>query len=43
MAPRLEFNTEQVRGKARKDLLYFLEGVRLTWSPAPTTACPFLE
>ncbi|TQV99669.1 vacuolar sorting protein [Cordyceps javanica] len=28
MAPRPEFNTEQVRGKARKDLLYLLEGVR---------------
>ncbi|KAL6868431.1 Sec1-like protein [Trichoderma novae-zelandiae] len=28
MAPRAEFNTEQVRAKARKDLLYLLEGVR---------------
>ncbi|KAM3444019.1 hypothetical protein NHJ13734_001618 [Beauveria thailandica] len=28
MAPRIEFNTEQIRGKARKDLLYLLEGVR---------------
>ncbi|OAA67513.1 Sec1-like protein [Cordyceps fumosorosea ARSEF 2679] len=28
MAPRPEFTTEQVRGKARKDLLYLLEGVR---------------
>ncbi|KAL7798108.1 Sec1-like protein [Trichoderma ceciliae] len=28
MAPRAEFSTEQVRGKARKDLLYLLEGVR---------------
>ncbi|KAH7170592.1 Sec1-like protein [Dactylonectria macrodidyma] len=28
MAPRTEFNTEQIRNKARKDLLYLLEGVR---------------
>ncbi|KAH7329271.1 Sec1-like protein [Stachybotrys elegans] len=28
MAPRTEFNTEQVRDKSRKDLLYLLEGVR---------------
>lgn len=28
MAPRAEFNTEQIRNKARKDLLYLLEGVR---------------
>ncbi|KAG5942620.1 hypothetical protein E4U53_007213 [Claviceps sorghi] len=28
MAPRNDFNTEQVRTKARKDLLYLLEGVR---------------
>ncbi|KAK2598991.1 Vacuolar protein-sorting-associated protein 33 [Conoideocrella luteorostrata] len=28
MAPRNEFSTEQVRNKARKDLLYLLEGVR---------------
>ncbi|KFA51465.1 hypothetical protein S40293_06736 [Stachybotrys chartarum IBT 40293] len=28
MAPRPEFSTEQVRNKARKDLLYLLEGVR---------------
>ncbi|KAL7901435.1 Sec1-like protein [Trichoderma sp. SZMC 28014] len=28
MAPRAEFSTEQIRGKARKDLLYLLEGVR---------------
>ncbi|CAG9937883.1 unnamed protein product [Clonostachys rosea f. rosea IK726] len=28
MAPRTEFSTEQVRNKARKDLLYMLEGVR---------------
>ncbi|KAM4054812.1 sec1 family protein [Hirsutella rhossiliensis] len=28
MAPRTEFSSEQVRGKARKDLLYLLEGVR---------------
>ncbi|KAG6041781.1 hypothetical protein E4U41_001993 [Claviceps citrina] len=28
MAPRTEFSTEQVRNKARKDLLYLLEGVR---------------
>ncbi|KAK5990319.1 Vacuolar protein sorting-associated protein 33A [Cladobotryum mycophilum] len=28
MAPRTEFSTEQVRSKARKDLLYLLEGVR---------------
>lgn len=27
MAPRTEFSTEQVRSKARKDLLYLLEGV----------------
>lgn len=27
MAPRTEFSTEQVRNKARKDLLYLLEGV----------------
>lgn len=27
MAPRAEFSTEQIRGKARKDLLYLLEGV----------------
>lgn len=27
MAPRTEFSTEQVRTKARKDLLYLLEGV----------------
>lgn len=30
MAPRTEFSTEQVRNKARKDLLYMLEGVRKT-------------
>jgi hypothetical protein len=29
MAPRTEFSTEQVRNKARKDLLYMLEGVRI--------------
>ncbi|KAG6295428.1 hypothetical protein E4U09_002171 [Claviceps aff. purpurea] len=28
MAPRSDFSTEQVRNKARKDLLYLLEGVR---------------
>ncbi|KJZ79041.1 hypothetical protein HIM_01814 [Hirsutella minnesotensis 3608] len=28
MAPRSDFSTEQVRAKARKDLLYLLEGVR---------------
>ncbi|KAI9166934.1 vacuolar protein sorting 33A-like protein [Paramyrothecium foliicola] len=28
MAPRTEFNTEQIRAKARKDLLYLLGGVR---------------
>ncbi|PFH57667.1 hypothetical protein XA68_14711 [Ophiocordyceps unilateralis] len=28
MAPRTEFSSEQVRGKARKDFLYLLEGVR---------------
>ncbi|KAG5919275.1 hypothetical protein E4U42_006568 [Claviceps africana] len=28
MAPRNDFSTEQVRSKARKDLLYLLEGVR---------------
>lgn len=28
MAPRSEFSSEQVRSKARKDLLYLLEGVR---------------
>ncbi|KAJ4236072.1 Vacuolar protein-sorting-associated protein 33, variant 2 [Fusarium solani] len=28
MAPRTEFSTEQIRNKARKDLLYLLEGVR---------------
>ncbi|KAM0559677.1 hypothetical protein ACHAPJ_004201 [Fusarium lateritium] len=28
MAPRVEFSTEQIRNKARKDLLYLLEGVR---------------
>ncbi|KAG5745615.1 hypothetical protein H9Q70_011688 [Fusarium xylarioides] len=28
MAPRIEFNVEQIRNKARKDLLYLLEGVR---------------
>ncbi|QPH01706.1 hypothetical protein C2857_005909 [Epichloe festucae Fl1] len=28
MAPRSEFSAEQVRNKARKDLLYLLEGVR---------------
>ena len=27
MAPHVGFNTEQVRDKARKDLLYLLEGV----------------
>ena len=27
MAPRTEFSTEQIRNKARKDLLYLLEGV----------------
>ena len=35
MAPRTEFNTEQVRTKARKDLLYLLEGVSKTLRPAP--------
>ncbi|CAF3439946.1 unnamed protein product [Fusarium graminearum] len=28
MAPRIEFSIEQIRNKARKDLLYLLEGVR---------------
>ncbi|KAM5359425.1 hypothetical protein ACJZ2D_014479 [Fusarium nematophilum] len=28
MAPRTEFSIEQIRNKARKDLLYLLEGVR---------------
>ncbi|KAF4955486.1 hypothetical protein FGADI_4459 [Fusarium gaditjirri] len=28
MAPRIEFSVEQIRNKARKDLLYLLEGVR---------------
>ncbi|RDA85860.1 hypothetical protein CP532_4910 [Ophiocordyceps camponoti-leonardi (nom. inval.)] len=28
MSPRTEFSAEQVRGKARKDFLYLLEGVR---------------
>lgn len=28
MAPRVEFNVEQIRDKSRKDLLYLLEGVR---------------
>ncbi|KAL7927743.1 Sec1-like protein [Trichoderma austrokoningii] len=28
MAPRAEFSIEQIRAKARKDLLYLLEGVR---------------
>lgn len=27
MAPRAEFSIDQVRTKARKDLLYLLEGV----------------
>lgn len=27
MAPRIEFSIEQIRNKARKDLLYLLEGV----------------
>jgi hypothetical protein len=28
MAPRIKFSIEQIRNKARKDLLYLLEGVR---------------
>lgn len=36
MAPRTEFNPEQVRTKARKDLLYLLEGVR----KAPSSSFP---
>lgn len=35
MAPRTEFSIEQVRSKARKDLLYLLEGVSKALSPAP--------
>lgn len=27
MAPRNDFSTEQIRNKARKDLLYLLDGV----------------
>lgn len=27
MAPHVEFDTDQIRDKARKDLLYLLEGV----------------
>lgn len=39
MAPRTEFSTEQVRNKARKDLLYLLEGVRKALpSPRPNPA-----
>lgn len=33
MAPHVPFDTDQVRDKARKDLLYLLEGVSLL--PAP--------
>jgi len=36
MAPHAEFDTEQVKEKARKDLLYLLEGVcliqKLPWT-----------
>ncbi|KAK4105794.1 hypothetical protein N658DRAFT_492288 [Parathielavia hyrcaniae] len=39
MAPRAGFDTEQVRDKARKDLLHLLEGVSQQ-HPAPETA-PF--
>jgi hypothetical protein len=34
MAPRTEFSIEQVRNKARKDLLYLIEGV----SKAPSSS-----
>lgn len=40
MAPRPEFSTEQVRNKARKDLLYLLEGVskaRRFWELRPAS------
>jgi lysine-specific histone demethylase 1 len=30
MAPHVGFDTEQIRDKARKDLLYLLEGVSKT-------------
>lgn len=35
MAPRTEFSVDQLRNKARKDLLYLLEGVRKAVRPQP--------
>lgn len=34
MAPRNEFSIDQLRNKARKDLLYLLEGVRKATRPS---------
>lgn len=42
MAPRNEFSIDQLRDKARKDLLYLLEGVRKAARPSArltTNAC----
>jgi hypothetical protein len=38
MAPRIEFSIEQIRNKARKDLLYLLEGV--CYHSVPTAFAP---
>lgn len=35
MAPRTEFSSEQIRAKARKDLLYLLEGVSKAHDATP--------
>jgi len=40
MAPRVAFSTDQIRDKARKDLLNLLEGVSIRRCPRPRPAPP---
>lgn len=40
MAPHVGFDVEQVRDKARKDLLYLLEGVSLSMAEGAPGAVP---
>lgn len=41
MTPRAEFDTEQVRDKARKDLLHLLEGVSRMHLASAARSRPF--
>lgn len=41
MAPRTEFSTEQIRNKARKGLLYLLEGVCVASFPTAVPREPY--